>query len=277
MTGKLCMGVLFAIVRLGFSADSAAIDTPLTADQQKTFDFVAASFPVVACGSLPLKQAAVSKPSCVSAKHLYPFARWLAAKGKTNDECMKDLTDRQQSFGDTGRFHIDLTGVPIGGDGAAPVTIVVYVSGLCPLCKYVSCELYREVTSGALKGKVRLAIKPCRASRADEALVASVHFKKSWEFLDALHNVKIRPDEPVLLKIADSLGIPADTFKRYLDTRELRSVIERNSAEAVGNGVSIAPTIFINERRYHSYKDPRWVVDAALYENEKRERKGAHK
>jgi hypothetical protein len=30
----------------------------------------------------------------------------------------------------------------------------------------------------------------------------------------------------------------------------------------------MTPTFFINGKRYRSYKDPQWVVDAALYEYE---------
>ena len=31
----------------------------------------------------------------------------------------------------------------------------------------------------------------------------------------------------------------------------------------------VTPTFFINEKRYSSYKDPQWVIDAALFEIEK--------
>jgi hypothetical protein len=268
MAVKLVYILILIAVSLSAAGDSTAATSPLTDSQQKTLDEVTASFPVFSCDSMPLARAVKNAPACLMAKHLFPFARWIASKGKTIDECKKELSDRQLSFSDPQRFSIDLTGVPIGGDAAAPITIVVYLSGLCPLCKYISCELYREVTSGMLKGKARLAVKPCRAARADEAIVAAAHFKKPWEFLIALHTIKIRPDEPVLLKLADSLGIDSVRFKQYLNTRELQSVIERNSAEAVRNGVSYTPTVFVNGRRYHSYTDPRWVVDAALYENE---------
>lgn len=263
-------GYILLLVTAFLSTAGGSTDTTfsLTGSQKKTFDEVTASFPVFSCDSTPLARAVKSAPACLMAKHLFPFARWIASKGKTVDECKKELTDRQLSFSDSQRVSIDLTGVPIGGDTAAPVTVVLYLSGLCPLCKYVGCEMYREVTSGMLKGKARFAVKPCRSASADEAIVAAAHFQKPWEFLIALHTIKIRPDEPVLLKLADSLGIDSVRFKRYLNTRELQSVIERNSAEALRNGVTYTPTVFINGRRYHSYTDTRWVVDAALYENE---------
>jgi protein-disulfide isomerase len=40
----------------------------------------------------------------------------------------------------------------------------------------------------------------------------------------------------------------------------------RKEGERVG--VTVTPTFFIGGKRYRSYKDPQWVVDAALYENE---------
>jgi protein-disulfide isomerase len=55
-------------------------------------------------------------------------------------------------------------------------------------------------------------------------------------------------------------------FGQYMDSRALQLIIEHDSEEAVRNGVTIAPTLFINGKRYHSYKDPQWVVDAALWE-----------
>ena len=248
------------------AADSIKVNTILTVPQQKELDSITSSFRISSCGTVTFAQALKRSPPCPMATHLYPFAQWLAAKGKTYAECMKDLSDRQQCAIDTQGYAIDLSTAPMAGDPKAPVVIVEYMSGLCPLCKYVGAELYREVTDGQLKGKARLAIKPCKGNRADEAIVAAAHFNKQWEFVMALHACKLRPDEPLLLKIADSLGMAPAAFRDYMNSRELQMVIERDSREAVGNGVTIAPTFFINGKRYRSYKDPRWVVDAALWE-----------
>jgi len=268
MTGKYIQILLF--MAASFSCTVAASDTTfsLTDSQKKIFEETAASFPVFSCDSLPLSKAVKNMPDCLMAKHLYPFAKWIASKDKTFDVCYKELIDRQKSFSVAQRFAIDLSGVTIGGDPAAPVTIVLYLSGLCPLCKKIGCELYREVTEGKLKGHARLVVKPCKSAPADQALLAAAHFKKPWEFLFALNALKNRPDEPDLIKLADKLGVDSAQFRTYCNTRELQSVLERNALEATRNGVTYTPTIFINERRNYSYTDPKWVVDAALYEYE---------
>jgi protein-disulfide isomerase len=268
MTRKTALVILNLIIASHSiqAADSIKVNTLLTVPQQNELDSITSSFQITSCRSMSFAQALKRSPPCPMATHLYPFAQWLAAKGKTYAECMKDLADRQRCAIDTQRYSIDLSSSLLAGDVAAPVTIVVYISGLCPLCKYISSELYNEVTIGALKGKARLAIKPCKANRADEAIVAAAHFKKQWEYLIALHNLKVRPDEPILLKLADSLGMSSTAFGQYMDSRALQLIIEHDSEEAVRNGVTIAPTLFINGKRYHSYKDPQWVVDAALWE-----------
>jgi hypothetical protein len=43
---------------------------------------------------------------------------------------------------------------------------------------------------------------------------------------------------------------------------------QASAREGVKNGVTVTPTVFINSKRYRSYKDPRWIVDAALFEYE---------
>jgi len=260
--------IIFISALLSAAGAETVTSSALTDSQQKTLDELTASFPVTSCDSIPLARAVKRTPACLAAKHLFPFAKWIAAKGKTIDQCKEELSERQLTLCDSHLVAIDLTGVPIGGDTAAPITIVLYLSGLCPLCKNVGCELYREVTSGILKGKARFAVKPCKTSAADKAIIAAAHFKKPWEFLIALHNTEIRPDEPVLFKLADTLGIDSVRFRQYLYSQELQSVIDRNSAEAIHNEVIHTPTLFINGRRYNSYTDTKWVVDAVLYENE---------
>jgi hypothetical protein len=43
------------------------------------------------------------------------------------------------------------------------------------------------------------------------------------------------------------------------------AMAQASTAETGANGVTVAPTIFFNHVRYKSYKDPRWLVDAAEY------------
>jgi hypothetical protein len=259
--------LFFLTISFTYSEDSIKPDAPLSVLQKQELDSIKACFNVIPCNA-NLEKAIYLHPPCRIALHLYPFASWLVLKGKTYKECMKDLSDRQAGFLDIQHYTIDLSSSLYAGNKSG-VVIVAYMSALCPLCKYITTELYKEVTNGLLKDKACLVIKPCNANQANRALVAAGHFNKQWEYLSALHNNKLRPDEPILLKIADSLQIPQSRFKEFMNKNEIQTTLANYSNEAVRNGVTIAPTFFIDNKRYKSYKDPKWIVDAALYEYEK--------
>jgi predicted DsbA family dithiol-disulfide isomerase len=258
--------VFFFLISLTFGTD---LTTPqLSPSQQKELDSLAQSFHVAACDSLPLAECLDSKHPCPMAVHLKPFARWLVSKGKALDSCLKDCSARSECVTAATRFKIDLADVPIAGDRRAPVSIVIYISVLCPLCKYLTSEMYHEVTAGALKGKASLVAKPFTAGPGDRALMAAGQLKKYWEYICALQKIKIRPDDPVLLKIADSLKLPQTEFIDLLADGSTMQKLHEFREEGERNGVTLTPTVFINGKRYRSYKDPQWVIDAALYEYE---------
>jgi hypothetical protein len=267
MLFKLSVFVTFIfLIFPTFAADSP--NTQLSPMQQKEFDSLARSFHVAACDSLSLAEGLSRTPPCRMAAYLAPFAKWLVSKGKTLDECEKDCIARSECMASTKRFTIDLSDMPVAGDGKAPVSIVMYMSAMCPLCKYLAAEMYREVTTGALKGKATLLAKPFTSGTGDRALLAADHYKKYWDYIIALNSVKMRPDEPILLRVADSLGMPKAAFKNLLIDTAIGQRLEGFRKEGERNEVTMTPTFFINGKRYRSYKDPQWVVDAALYEYE---------
>jgi protein-disulfide isomerase len=272
--GPSAFGLTAALLlfSLAVSALSAEVNVEttlaLSASQQKEFDSLAALFRVPACDSTPLAQSLDRKTPCRAAAFLGPFAKWLVTKGKTFDECMKDCAARYESMSSDKRLGIDHAGMPVAGDTLAPVHIVIYISAMCPLCKYLTSEICREVSSGALKGKASLLAKPFTAGIGDRALLAAARSGKYWDYIALLHNIKVRPDETVLLRVADSLGMPKAAFKALLADTSIVSMLAGFRAEGERNGVTLTPTVFIDGKRYHSYKDPRWVLDAALYEYE---------
>jgi Thioredoxin len=256
----------FFLISPSFASDSPNLR--LSPAQQMEFDSLAQSFHVAACDSLSLAVSLGRTPPCRLAVFIAPFAKWLVGKGKTIDECVKDCNARCECMTSAKRFTIDLSDMPVAGDGKAPVSIVMYISAMCPLCKYLAAEMYREVTTGALKGKARLLAKPFASGTGDRALLAADWCKKYWDYIIALNNVKMRPDEPILLRVADSLGMPTAAFKNLLADSTIRQRLERFRKEGEINEVTVTPTFFIDGKRYRSYKDPQWVVDAALYEYE---------
>ncbi|MFW5960226.1 MAG: DsbA family protein, partial [Chitinivibrionales bacterium] len=65
---------------------------------------------------------------------------------------------------------------------------------------------------------------------------------------------------------AGSIGISKRYFETLIESSGVKDLLDSSSAEARRNRVKVTPTFFINGKRYRSYKDPEWVVDAALFE-----------
>ena len=257
---------LFLLMSLAHAGDLT--NKQLSPAQQKEFDSLVQSFHIAACDSLSLKKSLEQKPPCRLAVYVAPFAKWLVGKGKTLGECVKDCGVRCECMTADRRYTIDVSDFPVAGDQHAPVSIVIYISAMCPLCKYLASEMYREVTTGALQGKAWLLAKPFTGGLGDRALVAAGHFNKYWDYIIALNNIKMRPDEPILLKVADSLGMGKAAFNKLLADSSIMKKLVGFREEGEKNEVTVTPTFFIDGKRYRSYKDPQWVVDAALYEYE---------
>jgi glutaredoxin len=213
------------------------------------------------------------KPPCALAVRLKRFADWLEEKEKPCSTMINDVAERSATLRDTGRYSIDTSLVTFVGASAAPVRIVMYVSASCPLCKRIYHDLYDSVTTGPLKGKARLGIKPFSSKPWDVALLASRTFGKQSVLLRSLANVSERISLAIILQKADSLGIPRKEFEKAIVDERIKDAADGSYREAVRNGVSLTPTLFIDNHRYKSYKDPRWVVDAAEYFHEREQTK----
>lgn len=102
----------------------------------------------------------------------------------------------------------------------------------------------------------------------DRAFMAAAKMGKFWEFFLSLEKVKRRLDEKILPSKARKVGLDITLFEKYLYDEKIKAGLQRMREEALSNGVEISPTLFINNRRYQSYKDPQWVIDAVEYEYE---------
>jgi protein-disulfide isomerase len=180
------------------------------------------------------------------------------------------VEERSQTLRDTKAYPIDTSIVTFVGAAAAPLHVVMYVSASCPLCKRVYKNLYDSVVTGSLKGKARLGIKPFSSKPWDLALLASRKFNRQADLIRSLAGVTERISLAIILDKADSIGIPRKEFEKAIDDARIKEAADESYREAVRNGVSLTPTIFIDNRRYKSYKDPQWVADAAEYFYERR-------
>jgi glutaredoxin len=249
-------------------------DSLKTDEQLLRLDSVMNSFVVTECCDTTLGGCLTLKPDCSIAHRLYNFTSWLIMKNDSYKKCIEQLDKRYQSFFGPDTFSCSPSIIPSAGDTSSPVLITAYISASCPLCKKVCIPLHMAVTrNGPLFHIAKLSLKPIAAQSGDLALMAANAQGKFWEFFLALENEKRRLDEHILMKTAKHLGLDLETFEKHLYEQKYIKELNRFRQEAVDNGASITPTLFINNRRYQSYKDPQWVIDAVEYDYYERKTK----
>lgn len=216
------------------------------------------------CGTGVIENALkTSQIKADESAHFHSFRKWLIEVGKPCSTIVNALEGRISLLSDTSLYAIDTTGLFFIGDSLAPVQIVMYISLSCPLCKKVYSELYDSVTNGSLLGKAKLAVKPFGVNLLNGAMVAASHWGKQSELLRAVYPIKERLNVEMVIEVAESLKIPVESFIYRMENQSTVEYLRKSQQEAVKNGVNLTPTLFINYRRYKSYKDSRWVSEAA--------------
>jgi protein-disulfide isomerase len=263
----LFLGFLLALLsRLSAQPQKAAVPDTLTPAQTQQVDSIEKTVKIRRCCEGDLFSCLQKKNQCAIARHLDGLVRWLVAKRTSPAGIADEVDKRYESLVSARKGKIDTTVFPMAGDPHAPVLIEAYVSGTCPLCHYITRELYAAVSSGGrLFGKARLMVKPLGASPGNLCMCAANELGRFWDFFIAVSNVKIRADSAVVFKVADSIGITTSDLARLMKDPTTRAMAQASTREAGANGVTVAPTVFFNNVRYRSYKDPRWLVDAAEY------------
>jgi protein-disulfide isomerase len=231
------------------------------------------SFLIAECGRLSIPECSQQHSEYSLAHRLDKFLRWIDTIRSNDDNLscssrVAALKERYADFRDTNRLRVDTAGVVFVGGARAPVALVLYISASCPLCKRVYRGLYNEVTDGKLRRVSKLGIKVFSERSIDIALLAAGRFNRQCDLLLSLEDVKERISIPIIFRKAHEIGLPDSSFRALLQDSVLMKKARASVLEGEKIGVSVTPTVFINGRRYRGYKDPQWIVDAALYEYE---------
>ena len=223
-------------------------------------------------GAVFIKEYHATLSECVSGKkrsslvlRLDRFRNWLDSTQRGCSTVVQSVEERYQSMTDTATWDIDTTSLSFVGKPESPVRIVMYVSLSCPLCKRVYQGIRNAVYDGTLKGKAVLAVKPFSSNNLDVALLAAAKFGKQDELMLSLADVRVRISQDIIFGKMEKLGVRKKEFQKKWESDALKMSAVRSQLERVRNGAIIAPTIFINGRRYKSYKDVRWIIDAVEY------------
>ena len=244
-------------------------------------DSVINNFPVTYCCGTTLGKCIERKPECSIASHLKAFGTWMTLEldpPPPPDKVRKQLDSRYEGFTTKETAAIDTAHLQRAGNPKAPVTIFVYASATCPLCKRIVGELYDSVMFSGLKNSASLLVKPFGGGIGNIALCAAAEEGNFWKLFKALrYHEGVIKEEAALLELANSIGIATEQFKKRLEDPQLQQRLTANKEEGLRNGVKYIPTMFINGKRYRSYKDPRWVADAVRFEMEKKPAPVQHK
>lgn len=234
----------------------------LTKKQQKLLTLIASDFKMNTLCKGTLLDLTQKNSPCSTAFHLYNFAAWLALRDSTRDYINKQLQTRYDFFTSADTVPIDTKGFPHFGDPKNPIVITAYASSTCNLCKVIVRAVEDSILHGSLNNKAVLVIKPFSAGIGDMAKMAAFKQQQFKRYSDALANITGRFTEKDLLAIADSLGLDMNAFTTALKDSTTQALLLKSRTEGVENGVEVTPTFFINGKRYRSYKDPQWIVDA---------------
>jgi protein-disulfide isomerase len=262
----LWLAVCAMLVSPAFAFDQKTpVPDTLTNEQLHQLDSLENEITIEQCCRGTLAACVAKKPPCALALRLHTFVKWLVARKTESRIVSGEAYKRYNSLTSTKKGMIDTAVFPMAGDSRAPVLISGYVSAVCPICHFVTHELYDAVTQGELKGKARLMVQPLGEGFGNKSLAAACRMGRFWEYFVALSTVKARIEKETVYAIADSLKFDLGKFKNLMNDPETDSLVKASTAEAAKNGVTLAPTYFINRVRYQSYKDPAWLVDAVEY------------
>ncbi len=168
---------------------------------------------------------------------------------------------------------IDLGGLAVVGDPAAPVIVVEYACVRCPFCSKVTPELVREIREGSLRGKARLYFKqfPIKGHpgsvEAGLAALAAQDQGRFWEFLLLAYRRFDAFSVAALPGWAAEAGVSG--YEAAVAAPALRDRLVASKREGMANGVQATPTFFLSGRMWQGDPTFEMLVDAIGEEYER--------
>jgi protein-disulfide isomerase/uncharacterized membrane protein len=147
------------------------------------------------------------------------------------------------------KVKVDTRGAPSLGPLSAPVTVIEFSDYQCPACRS-SHQVIKEVRA-VYGDKVQWIYKeyPLKrhkeAFKAAEACHCAEEQGKFWEYQEALFAAPdLSPEN--LVNIAVQMGMPRDKFSKCLEDSKYKTLVEKNSRDAVEAGIDRTPTFMVN-------------------------------
>jgi hypothetical protein len=192
-------------------------------------------------------------PVCPLARRLERAIDRMAAAGMSRGQIEEALAQRKQTMSLVGsRAKIELNPSFSAGEPSSPVVLALYACGRHERCAKLVPWMYGQVTSGRLKGKVRLYYRPFFPSDQDDAsacaraLVAAAEQGMFWPFLNQLYTKRDSFQRCLLRKWADFTGLDRDAFEIAYNHPRTTDLLQAVRREGLENHVDCVPCAFIN-------------------------------
>jgi len=245
---------------LGLASTALAQTAPcnaLSAPKKQVAADLLGSLHAYGCCTDTIASCLRKHPSCTVATRLANEVCRRVDKGEDRAAVEHAISQRAQSMSSTAPpVPIDLSGTQVAGDPSAPVTAVVYLCGRCPFCSRLEPKLYELVTAGALKGKVKLYVRPfpirshAASTEAGLAIVAAERMGSLWAFLAELYRNFDSFDVGKLPDYAAAAGLDPAAFRAQMSDPGTRSRLVAAKKEGTRNKVDATPTLFIDGRMW---------------------------
>ncbi len=167
------------------------------------------------------------------------------------------------------------------GSPTAKVTVVEYASVACPFCARVNHDIMPTfMAKYVVPGKVHYIYRPMMTGNpsvatAGHLLAQCAGKEKALKVIDAIMrsqdemNKGGAPEQyanarPVLLTIAQSVGISEEQFDKCIQDPKGILVLNNINDEALKAGVASTPTFFVNDKQMELKKGDISDFDAAI-------------
>jgi protein-disulfide isomerase len=209
------------------------------------------------CCDDTITRCLAAKERCSLAVRLADDVCRQAKAGRDAAAIEKGLARRAQSMVALGApAQILLDEATRAGDPEASVTVAVYACSRCPFCKVLVPALHREVAEGALKGKVKLYVRPFplksheHSNEGDLAMLAAARLGRFWPFLLREYERFDSFKPEVLGAWAAEVGLEREAFERTAADAATRDALVEAKKEGLRNKVAATPAVFVDGRPY---------------------------
>lgn len=247
---------LFLLIPRLAAAQVPACDALSGAKRDVAMQVLAAAHPHDCCDGT-LAECLKQKPVCPLVTRLAADVCRRAGAGQSKADIERELSRRAASVSSP-KVKIDTSGAAVAGDPNAKVEIVVYLCARCPYCSRLLPQLYASVTTGELKGKAKLIVRPfpirshAGSTEGAKAMIAAQRQGRFWEMVLHMYANFDKFDPARLPECAAAAGLERERFQRDMAEPAVEKILVEAKKEGIRNRVEATPSVFIERRKYHA-------------------------